>query len=822
MTDSTAAAATTCNKRTSSPSPSTRPMKVRKRKSHVSRACNACRRRKSKCDAIKPKCGTCSLYNDDCQYTTEQDGRKPVTKPYVDALKQRIRVLEFLLRERGIEEFTSLTESQPLVHGLVYEDTTAGGSPNDLDAEPEDESSDAFSVNDFGINRLKIDDDTGELRQYGPTSAFMHLPEPSISSSSASKPLSATPLGAPSPYSISSPEYSESTDFDWSRNLPVANGFDRHVHDELIDMFFAYFNSWCYWVEPTLFKRDMTACLSFSAVPPLARTSQYSGLLHNAILSLAANYSDHACFGPCDRGAVFASKAKRAIDSEAESPMLSTVAGLMLLGSYHSGTARHGLGYMYAGMGLRMSQTLGLGIDCSKWIQKRLITEFFKDDRDHTYYMCYIQDKLWGFYVGRSPTLKMSENETPLPRINKERDAALWMPVQLTSQPTITADESEEDPVSMGVDPELQDICIPSYASTNFLWTCKLAYISERVADVVYHLRANISSARTQNLVSDLDIQLEKWYADLPESLALSSKNSNPPHVIMLHAMYYFVVILLHRPFYLRGSSHGNGFAVSRCSKASSRIVQLLDLYCGCPGLRYAPITLTQITFTAGTTHLLGAVTQGNGRTEKQTAASLEGAKTCLRALQVMGRSWQCAIQSGEILSRLLVDWCPGSKSDHSDSGGFTLTEERGQQQISTSDLERVNDPSSDLAKALISLGWTPPTMAPNRGPTAPATSVSFPLTPMNLSELSTSTLLQNTPSFVEQFHPNPILPDPQNIGPDSFSQMFVTSGQETMHSSASMWPLLGPGYTWNWTSNFDDAFMKHPDFRDQDSESHP
>lgn len=115
-------------------------------------------------------------------------------------------------------------------------------------------------------------------------------------------------------------------------------------------------------------------CLSFSAAPPLARTSQYSGLLHNAILSLAANYSDHACFGPCDRGAVFASKAKRAIDTEAESPMLSTVVGLMLLGSYHSGTARHGLGYMYAGrlgvlsfqlpplnlvigMGLRMSQT---------------------------------------------------------------------------------------------------------------------------------------------------------------------------------------------------------------------------------------------------------------------------------------------------------------------------------------------------------------------------------------------------------------------------------------------------------------------------------
>lgn len=777
--------------------------------------------RKSRCDAMQPKCGTCSLYNDDCQYTTEQDGRKPVTKPYVDALKQRIRVLETLLRERGIDEHISLTESQTLIH----EDRTAEGSSKDLDVEPEDEDSDAFSVNDFGINRLKIDDDTGELRQYGPTSAFMHLPEPSGSSSSASNTLSATSLGTSSPYSISSPEYSTSADFDWSRNLPVIDGFNRDVHDELVHMFFAYFNSWCYWVEPTLFKRDMSACLSFSAISSLARTSQYSGLLHNAILSLAANYSDHSCLGPNDRGAVFASEAKRAIDSEAESPMLSTVVGLMLLGSYHSGTARHGLGYMYAGMGLRMSQTLGLGIDCSKWIQKRLITESFKDDRDHTYYMCYIQDKLWGFYVGRSPTLKMSEIETPLPRINKERDAALWMPMQLASQSCLgTEDGLEEASDTMDVEPELQPICMISWASTNFLWTCKLAYIAERVADVVYHLRANISSPRTQNLVSDLDIRLEKWYADLPESLVLSSKNPSPPHVIMLHAMYYFVVMLLHRPFYLRGSSYGNEFAASRCYKASSRTVQLLDLYRECPGLRYAPITLTQITFTAGTSHLLGAVMQGNSRTEKQTAASLEGAKACLRALQQMGRSWQCATQSGEILSRLLMDWCPESKSNPSDSGGnFTGAEERGRQQASTNVLERANDPSSDLAKALVSLGWTPPTMAHGGDPTASATSVSFPLTPMNLSEFSTSTLLQNTPSFVDQLHANPTLSGSQNVGLDSFSHMFntATSGPETMDSSTSMWPLLGPGYTWNWTSNFDNVFMKHPHFRDCDSESH-
>jgi len=102
----------------------------------------------------------------------------------------------------------------------------------------------------------------------------------------------------------------------------------------------------------------MNLCLSVNPqTPPPLRTSQYSPLLHNAILSLAANYSDSAYLEVVDWGAPFAARAKQQIDSESERPMLSTVAGLALLGSYHSGSAKHGLGYMYAGMGFRMSYT---------------------------------------------------------------------------------------------------------------------------------------------------------------------------------------------------------------------------------------------------------------------------------------------------------------------------------------------------------------------------------------------------------------------------------------------------------------------------------
>ena len=93
----------------------------------------------------------------------------------------------------------------------------------------------------------------------------------------------------------------------------------------------------------------MLSCLSWNGNPP-SRTSYYSPMLHNAILSVAANYCEDYRLGTEDRGRLFAAKAVECIGDEGERPMLSTISALMLLASYHSGNAKHSLGYMYSGM----------------------------------------------------------------------------------------------------------------------------------------------------------------------------------------------------------------------------------------------------------------------------------------------------------------------------------------------------------------------------------------------------------------------------------------------------------------------------------------
>ncbi|EJD39686.1 hypothetical protein AURDEDRAFT_116080 [Auricularia subglabra TFB-10046 SS5] len=66
----------------------------RRKEKHVSRACNSCRRKKSKCDGVQPICGTCIGTQIECTWTQEEDGRRPATKAQVDAMSMEIRTLK--------------------------------------------------------------------------------------------------------------------------------------------------------------------------------------------------------------------------------------------------------------------------------------------------------------------------------------------------------------------------------------------------------------------------------------------------------------------------------------------------------------------------------------------------------------------------------------------------------------------------------------------------------------------------------------------------------------------------------------------------------
>ncbi|GAA5963919.1 hypothetical protein JCM3765_006053 [Sporobolomyces pararoseus] len=628
------------------------------RSKYTSKSCNNCRKRKAKCDGVQPSCSTCTLYRDECRWSEETDKRRMANKGEVAALRERIKILEGLLAGMDIQA----------------QGQNTGERTELLDPEDEEEEDTDTEKDVAGINRLKLDEETLQFTNYGPTSAFQHLPEPPASRTSAS-PLEANDFSpSPIPSSILSESLAE-TPIRWDRYLPPLDGWDEELHDKLLGLFFSYFNNWCMWVEEDSFRRDLRSVLSFEATHSTSRTSNYSPLLHLVILAIACSYSDDQRTSQTV-SELLVTAAKSHLDGEGERPTIASLRGLLLLGSWHSGNGLQGLGNLYSGIGFRMSQTLGLGIDCRSFVRKQVLSENLQRTRDYAMWTAFIQDKLWSSYVGRNPTLLLAGLDTPAPFVDEEIDSRPWKPLAGTQRRS----------------PALSNL------TSCFRRLTTLSVLQERVLTTLYGLRTNVKSPATLNQVSELNLKLESWMSKLPSQLRIPPQLTKPPaaHIIMLNALYYFITILLYRPYYNYSDSSISEIAIKRCNSASSRIISLFELFESSPGLRFAPVTLVQIAFAAGTTQLLASV-NSNG---KKAQEAKELAIRCVVALKEIGKAWKCGTQTARILERLVDDWTP--KEDTSLSHDSDSVAPSGETTCNA-------QLAPGLAEALMSMGWQPP-----------------------------------------------------------------------------------------------------------------
>lgn len=135
------------------------------------------------------------------------------------------------------------------------------------------------------------------------------------------------------------------TAHEWLRYLPgdTASFLSRIEHDRALQNFFAFFSDWQLRVIPHLFLRDFALATGYAhnrRLPaPRSHTQHYSPLTHNAILSVALAYSDNEHLRSRETREKFAKHAKLFLEAECRSATLSTVQGLAILSSFHSGFA---------------------------------------------------------------------------------------------------------------------------------------------------------------------------------------------------------------------------------------------------------------------------------------------------------------------------------------------------------------------------------------------------------------------------------------------------------------------------------------------------
>ncbi|RDB17161.1 Nitrogen assimilation transcription factor nirA [Hypsizygus marmoreus] len=624
---------------------------ARGRGTYATQACSICRGKKTKCDGVKPVCGPCANTgrHDECSWGRES-GRKPRTEAHFEAMRKRADALE-----EYVNLLESVLEKCRREHGgvsdngqsyLQFRPVDAEGMilPDEIEVDNEDEGEDQMLAQELCIPTRNLKLEEGNLLLHGNTAVFRFAPESAPIAPSASR----------FPHISESPKYvllvdgvedqSYNPDFDWSRYLPSSVPLGRREHDKLLDLLFKFFTSWCLRIVPDLFLRDMHRALSGhrSQTPP--KTTHYSPMLHNALISVATAFSDDPRIRDLQSRQAFAIAAKSYIEAECQQPNISVMHALSVIGSYHSGLGEQTLGYLYFGMSARISQALGLSIDCSAWVKSGLISEHDMFDRNWAHWTIFTQDVCWSLYVGRDFSIpsSMESKRIPIPFVDSDFDSIPW-----------------HYPPS-GIPPQ------PNFLSTTFAASCQLLMIARRIMDVVNGLNnASVRHEINDELISNIDLQLNTWKSNLTPDLdiTLKSRPTATPHRLMMHCTYWWFFILLHRPFYHRRprplhSSDREIDHVKLCKRAAENIVELLGTWRSLYTLRYAPITLVQTAFSAGTIYLLVAVQAATGlRVAQETLRhALFQAQLCVQYLLEIGKSWQCATNIAEILRNLLQE----------------------------------------------------------------------------------------------------------------------------------------------------------------------
>jgi len=163
-------------------------------------------------------------------------------------------------------------------------------------------------------------------------------------------------------------------------------------------------------------------------------------------------------------------------------------------------------------------------------------------------------------------------------------------------------------------------------------------------------------------LIGNIDVELNMWKSSLTEDLDITPRSllTATPHKLMLHLAYWWLCILLHRPFFQRKSKPIRSTDreidhVKSCRSAAERIMELLYTWRTLYTLRYCPVTLVQTAFSAGTVYLLIAMQASSGaRTaDKELRHSLGQELLLQQYLQEVGLSWNCATNVSQSLRDL-------------------------------------------------------------------------------------------------------------------------------------------------------------------------
>ncbi|KNC98880.1 uncharacterized protein SPPG_09320 [Spizellomyces punctatus DAOM BR117] len=637
------------------------------KRKRITQACDACNKKKVKCDGIKPTCSNCLRSSSSCSYSRGAKKRGP-RAGYIESLENRLKEMEALLKPlHGSDE--------SLVSGLSSNETLDQANPSrssstsmaSLDLANSTSSAPQFH-NDtmFTQHGVMIKDQIPFSNSF-----FM---SPSIDYAGTSCPPGPT-------------AQQQSTGY-----VPP------DATNDLLELYFHYIGP----IMPLIHKRTF-----------YQNIANQSPLMLNAMYALAARFSTHPAIRTnpdafYSSGDNFYIKAREMVDHYMDVPNATTVNALLILATYAAESGRGSAAWMYSGMAIRMAQELKLNVEPDfeeafaggsrmGWLEK--------ETRRRLWWCCFVLDRYAGAAADRS-------------MIINEKDCKVYLPSSEISWESLDPSEIAKNVSGLPTPDSYQIAVLTSTnaftpgipAQSPYGYFILLVKIFGKIVEYSNLFktaqRTNTTPALTPDAdyqLSVLDASLRDWFGSLPEwmrvigdSFVPELTSTNPPswHIAYLHIFYHTCVIVLHRPkmmVTLRDIRAKSGSAAATsspsfvvCLSSANEISAVLQKVMKTnPDFLYFSPFVAYCIFQSGLVHLMtmqlgatpgGARSQATGEDKEMEAQAESNVEVHMKALKGVGRYW---FMAGRLFTMLKSLVGGGAGSVALVEGGLSMSDRR-------------------------------------------------------------------------------------------------------------------------------------------------
>ncbi|KAL2004460.1 hypothetical protein VTN00DRAFT_3489 [Thermoascus crustaceus] len=518
--------------------------RVKKRRLASGQACTSCRRRKNRCDGVRPQCGSCQSRGITCEYPACMTNQMSDGLCFLETGRDRVvasMVREVSLLNRPLPPKTDISpfmsSSADLLSSASQTASPTNTAPYKVSSSVSG-NSEQTELHESRSHTSPIGASGGPDEYFGDSSTFAFVSKVQ-SESQQENGMHLAGKTQDRVTNVSSAQMMSIdmglTEADMRSELP-----ERHVADSLVDAYFSRVHPLYPFVHEGCFRVEYERMWTHVSQSP-SRPSWYA--LLNLVFAFGCEFCDAVREEDVLAAAFpFVARARTLIFPYIfKGGNLELVQALLLMCHYLQGTLELNECWNLVGLMIRTAVSIGLHANP----ETGALTAVEKEVRKRVWWGCFIIDRTLSMKFGRPPSIRATDGsdvQIPLDVDDQYITKDSLLPRQPASRPSMTAFFTQTIKLAHIIDNILRD-----------LYSTNKKAPRPTGADSPVALGTNLSHILSNAV--DLDGQLQSWWQEMPDHLRHQPGVADGPdfqrqRTVML-IRYLHIRILLQRQLLL-------------------------------------------------------------------------------------------------------------------------------------------------------------------------------------------------------------------------------------------------------------------------------